>query len=66
MYWTRSSRYRAGGFWHCAVRHRDRIRDRYDSDPVHRIEKNLRNDALKRRQKLERRRAAFVSDYGGQ
>ena len=72
---------RAGGWWRCAVNKRElsrrtdearrdmkaeRQRDRYDTDPIYRIEKNLRVAAYKRRVRLERRRADLASDYGGQ
>jgi hypothetical protein len=72
---------RAGGHWTCAVKRREksrrvdgarrgikaeRQRDRYDRDPVYRIEKRLSDDARRRRQTIERRRASLVSEYGGQ
>jgi hypothetical protein len=63
-YWTTDPRYKAGGFWRCAVRKRGYQRDRYDNDPIYRIEKNLRNDARKRRQRIVRRRSVHVSDGG--
>lgn len=44
-------------FWSCAVRKRAYQRDRYDADPIHRITKNLGNDAQKRRKTLDRHRA---------
>lgn len=53
--------------WRCAVKVNERERARYDRDPVYRITKNLKNDALKRRQTIERRRAALngaLSDEG--
>jgi hypothetical protein len=62
-YWEKDSRCKAGGWWQCAVKKRQRERDWYDRDPIHRITKNLRNDALKRRQRLERRRAQ-ATDLG--
>lgn len=57
-YWNTDSRYAAGGFWRCAVKKLDQQRLRYDTDPIHRIEKNLRRNAVKRRKTIERRRAA--------
>lgn len=58
-WWNRDLRWPAGGYWRnqCAIKERQRQRDRYDNDPIWRIEKNLKNDALKRRQTIERRRA---------
>ena len=64
-YWQKDSRTKAGGWWECAVKRRARERERYDRDPVHRIEKILRASRDKRVRTLERRRADFVSDYGG-
>lgn len=76
-YWQKDSRLRAGGFWLCAVAKRERSgrvdaarrdvknarqRDRYDLDAVYRIEKNLHDNARRRRQTIKRRRAAHVSE----
>jgi hypothetical protein len=65
-YWQKDARLPKGGWWECSVRRRQYQRDRYDNDPIHRIEKNLKGDARKRRQTIERRRAALASDHGGQ
>lgn len=56
-YWRRDPRCRAGGWWQCAVAERARQIDLYDNNPIWRIEKNLKNDALKRRQRIALRRA---------
>jgi hypothetical protein len=53
--WMPDSRYRAGGWWRCRVKHRDRERTRYDRDPVHRIEKLMTKNTKDRRDRLERR-----------
>jgi hypothetical protein len=65
-YWTASGRYRAGGFWRCAVRKREYQMVRYDTDPVHRIEKKLHDSARNRRATIDRRRAALVTDREGE
>ena len=81
-YWQADRRLRAGGWWECPVKRRQvsragyharyrakklqQQRDRYDSDPIYRIEKRLNDDARKRRQRLDARRAIHVSDDGGQ
>lgn len=73
MSWGRDSRYTAGGFWRCRVVKNERLRvyydqrreaickqrrDRYDNDPVHRIEKLMHDGKRNRRQSIERRRQA--------
>ena len=71
-YWKKDSGMAAGGWWQCAVqaraqereryhaRHRERKlqqqRERYDSDPFYRIEKNLHDHARRRRETITRRR----------
>jgi hypothetical protein len=65
-YWQKDTRLVPGGWWECSVKRRARELDRYDRDPVHRITKNLRNDARKRRERLERRRAALLTDREGE
>lgn len=80
-YWQRDSKMTAGGWWRCAVTKREamrdyyethgdrklaRQRDRYDRDPVYRIEKRLKQNACDRRKTIERRRAAIATDRGGQ
>jgi hypothetical protein len=52
--------------WCCSIQKRLYEQAWYDRDPVHRIEKNLRNDALKRRQTIQRRKAAWLPKEGGQ
>lgn len=37
-------------------------RDRYDADPIHRISKRLHDDARKRRETIERRKAALTEE----
>lgn len=74
MLWNRDTRYRLNGFWRCAVKNRERSatnyaksagrylqqrRDRYDNDPVHRIEKRIRDNAHGRAQTLSRRRESL-------
>lgn len=69
----------AGGFWRCAVRKRatsrrvdsarrdaknQKTRERYDTNPVYRIEKLLHDSARKRRATLERRHAAHAREEG--
>ena len=57
MYWQKDSRYRAGGFWGCAVKQRDRVADRYHRDFFHRVNKQLRHrryQALRRRRERQR------------
>jgi len=71
MLFKKDRRYTAGGFHACAVANRERCRvyytansdrirqrarDRYDDDPVFRIEKRLADDARSRRKTIERRR----------
>jgi hypothetical protein len=78
-YWQIDKRMVAGGWWRCAVRKRassrvtdaaratvknQRTRDRYDADPVYRIGKNLHDNARRRRQTIERQRAAIATDLG--
>lgn len=63
--WHTSSRHKAGGFWVCAVKHRERERARYDNDHIYRISKNLKNNARDRRATIERRRIAHVSNREG-
>lgn len=81
MYWQQDSRYGKGGYWHCAVKAREyareryrtrgrdtklrQARERYDADPVFRIEKRLHDDARRRRQRLDARRARFATEQGG-
>lgn len=75
-YWHRDPRLLKGGSWRCRVRKREvdaahsdaknaRMRERYDTDPVYRIEKNLHDHARRRKQTLARRRAAPAPDHGG-
>jgi hypothetical protein len=64
--WNRDVRYRAGGFWRCAVQKREKAMWRYDHDPVHRIGKILKQNARDRRVGLDRRRAALVNDQEGE
>ena len=54
MYWTRDKRYRAGGFWRCAVKERARARNLYNRDPLYRIPKLFKNAAQKRAKRLDR------------
>jgi hypothetical protein len=60
--WMPDVRYLAGGWWRCRVKHRDNERDRYDRDPVHRIEKLMKKNMKDRRDRLERRIAAFRAE----
>jgi hypothetical protein len=53
--WVNDVRYRAGGRWRCRVKHADSERGRYDRDPIHRIEKRMKQNARDRRVRLERR-----------
>ena len=62
MYWMTDARYRAGGFWRCAVKKRSHAQERYDRDPIHRISKNLQNAAQKRRKTIARRRALLEQE----
>ena len=79
-YWQTDRRMLAGGWWQCAVGKREasratdtkrravkteRQRERYDRDPIYRIEKRLHDDARRRRERLERRRARFATDREG-
>lgn len=68
--WRKDLRWPSGGYWRCAVKKRlhdeahsekkrTRQRDRYDADPVHRIEKNLHDHARRRAQTLARKREAL-------
>lgn len=77
MYWHRDRRLLNDGSWRCHVRKREladsyrelkngRQRERYDLDPVYRIEKNLRDHARRRKQTIARRRAALANNHGGQ
>lgn len=74
MLWSKDSRYRADGFWRCAVKNSarmaawyaangDRIRssarDHYDADPIYRIEKILATGKRRRAKTLKRRREAL-------
>jgi hypothetical protein len=67
MYWSVDPGGREGGYWRCAVTKRERQRatdaarrdvkcqrqrERYDSDPIYRIEKRLR-DAARTGEKLQ-------------
>lgn len=56
-YWHRDVRCTKGGYWYCAVKEKQRQVAAYDNNPVWRISKNLKNDARKRRQTIERRRS---------
>lgn len=59
-YWQKDTRTcRAGGYWRCSVKHREKALARYDRDPVHRIGKQLHDQARKRRATLTRRRATL-------
>ena len=73
-YWYKDARKTKGGYWVCSVRKREharktdtarravktaRQRDRYDRDPIYRIEKNLSDTARRRRLTIERRRASI-------
>ena len=55
-YWQRDVRTSAGGWWECAVKRRQRQRDRYDNDWRHRISKRLHDDSRRRLETIERRR----------
>jgi hypothetical protein len=70
-YWNPDRAMRAGGHWRCAVKKREqqratdkarretklqRRRDKYDTDPVWRIERLLKTAAERRRATLKRRR----------
>ena len=74
MLWAKDTRYRAGGFWRCAVKNCERgiayyeantdrilagLRDKYDADPIYRIGKILANGKRKRGETLKRRREAL-------
>lgn len=56
-YWQKDKRLTAGGWWECAVKRRQRERDWYDRDPIHRITKRERQSARDRAATLTRRRA---------
>lgn len=58
-YWQKDGRVKAGGWWECGVKRRQRERDWYDRDPIHRIGKQLKNDARERRATLKRRKEAL-------
>lgn len=71
-YWHRDRRHSANGYWRCPVakhdhwqRHRERKvaqqRERYDLDPIFRIEKRLRDDRRDRANTLKRRRETHGS-----
>jgi len=60
MGWRKDPRYRAGGYWVCHVKERARYQDRYDSDPVYRIQKGLLGNRRKRAATLQRMRRATV------
>lgn len=62
VHWVKDDRYRAGGFWRCTVNTNAQKRDRYDRDPIYRIEKNLHDYARKRRATLERQRLALSEE----
>jgi hypothetical protein len=64
-YWQKDKRLEAGGWWECPEKRRRLQRDRYDLDPIYRIEKNLHDSKRKRRVTIERRRSAHVNDLGG-
>ena len=63
QYWNKDGRYRAGGFWKCAVRNRARAADSYERMPGLQYQARLlylrRLKALKRKAKrnLTRRTA---------
>lgn len=56
-YWQIDRRVNAGGWWECAVKRRDRERERYDRDWRYRIGKTMKANGRKRRETIERRRA---------
>ncbi len=64
-YWFKDATRTGGGRWYCAVKKRNYERARYDRDPIHRIEKNLHDHSRRRKQTIERQRAALVSENGG-
>jgi hypothetical protein len=57
--WNVDSRRASGGYVRCAVNKRAYQLERYDRDPIHRITKQLNNTARRRRETIERRRAAL-------
>jgi hypothetical protein len=65
-YWNADPRYRLGGFYRCPVKARGHAMRRYDEKPVYRIEKKLKANARKRRENIERLRAALLTDREGE
>jgi hypothetical protein len=61
-YWQKDAGCKAGGWWRCAEKKKACERNRYDNDPIHRIEKNLHDHARRRRQTIDRRRADLVNE----
>ena len=57
-YWQKDRRLKAGGWWECSIKRTQRERDRYDRDPIFRIEKRLHDDARRRGDTLKRQREA--------
>ena len=62
MYWNNSDRHTTGGFWRCAVKHRERGRTRYANNPVYRIQQNMNDARRKRRLSVEARRGRLASE----
>lgn len=76
MLFRKDSRYRRGGFYYCRIKNLQRCRasyeknretrlakkrQRYDTDPIHRIEKRLADDRRSRQKTVKRRRERLGS-----
>lgn len=57
-YWCKDSRYSADGYWRCAVKHRASGRVRYATNPIYRIEQNLRDRRIKGLRRMAARQEA--------
>ena len=58
-YWNKDKRLKAGGFWECAVKRRQRQRDLYDEDPIYRIARRLQINRRERLINLARRQEEY-------
>ena len=58
-YWQKDKRIKAGGFWECSVKRNQWSRDRYDRDPIFRIERQMQVARYQRAQTLKRQREAL-------
>jgi hypothetical protein len=59
MYWNHDSRLTAGGYWYCAVAHRERQRRYYATKPLGRNRKLLVKE-LRRQVRLQAARRSHV------